>query len=118
MSLNTHKMAKSIARWIDDKRGEDIEVIDIHELTSLTEVFVIASANSDRQVQAIADYIEDNAEEEGLELIHREGRRNGRWILLDYNNIVVHLFHKEERSFYNIERLWSDGKRIILEDKE
>lgn len=107
-----NELLRDIKEWISDKNGMDTEVIDVSDLTSLTDVFVITSGTSDRNVQAIADYIEDEAAKIGVSLSHKEGRQGGRWILLDFDNIVVHVFHKEEREFYNLERLWSDGKRI------
>ena len=112
MKENTKGFAEQIAEWIDDKKGYDTDIIDVRELTSLADVFIITSSSSDRNVQAIADYIEEKAKDEGYTLLHKEGRQSGRWILLDYNNIIVHVFHHEERQFYNLERLWSDGKRL------
>jgi len=78
----------------------------------LADVFIIASGSSNRTVQAIAENIEYEATKLGILPIGREGRQEGRWILLDFNNIVVHLFHEEERNFYNLERLWEDGKKL------
>ncbi|MPW25922.1 ribosome silencing factor [Alkalibaculum sp. M08DMB] len=112
MDLNTKEFANLIKDWIEDKKGFDTEVIDVSELTSLAEVFVIASGSSDRNVQAIADFIEIQAKEMEYPILNKEGRQGGRWILLDFNNIIVHVFHQEEREFYNLERLWSDGKKL------
>ncbi len=112
MDLKIEEFVESIKKWIDDKQGFDIEAIDVKGLTSLADVFIIASGSSDRTVQAIADNIEDNAAKLGIEPVGREGRQEGRWILLDYNHIVIHIFHQEERNFYNLERLWSDGRKL------
>ncbi|MFZ7121255.1 MAG: ribosome silencing factor [Eubacteriaceae bacterium] len=112
MVFNTKEIAKKVSEWIDDKKGYNTEIIDVSELTSLTDIFIITSGSSDRNVQSIADNIEEKAKEEGIIIHHKEGRQGGRWILLDINYIVVHIFHEEERAFYNLERLWSDGKKI------
>lgn len=112
MDPKTAEFVELIKKCIDDKQGFDIEAIDVKGLTSLADVFIIASGSSDRTVQAIADNIEDTAAKLGIEPIGREGRQGGRWILLDYNQVVVHIFHQEERAFYNLERLWSDGRKL------
>lgn len=112
MDQKTAEFVELVKKSIEDKQGFDIEAIDVKDLTSLADVFVIASGSSDRTVQAIADNIEDNATKLGIEPIGREGRQGGRWILLDYNQVVIHIFHQEERNFYNLERLWSDGRKV------
>ncbi|MFZ7130819.1 MAG: ribosome silencing factor [Eubacteriales bacterium] len=112
MTAETENIINHMKEWISDKKGMDTEAIDVSGLTSLTDVFVITSGSSDKNVQAIADHVEEEAENLGVSLLHKEGRQNGRWILLDFNHIVVHVFHQEEREFYHLERLWSDGKRI------
>jgi len=110
MDLETTEFVNVIKEWIDDKQGVNTEVIDVSDITSLADVFIITSGSSDRAVQAIADNIEEKAKEIGHIIVHKEGRQGGRWILLDFNNIIVHVFHQEEREFYNLERLWKDGK--------
>lgn len=112
MDLKTTEFVNQLKEWIDDKNGINTDVIEVTGLTSLADVFIITSGSSDRNVQAIADYIEEQAKEIGHIMLHKEGRQGGRWILLDFNNIIIHVFHQEEREFYNLERLWSDGKRI------
>ena len=112
MDNKTTEFVNIIKEWIDDKKGMNTDVIDVSSLTSLADVFIITSGSSDRGVQAIADHIEEEAKEIGQTLLHKEGRQSGRWILLDFNNIIIHVFHQEEREFYNLEKLWSDGKKL------
>ncbi len=112
MSEATFEIANKIARWIDEKKGKDIHILDISKLTTLSDCFILASGSSTMQVQSIADFVEEKAEEEGLELLRKEGYRNGRWILMDYNSVIVHIFHEEEREFYKLERLWQDANNI------
>ena len=86
----------------------DIQVLDIQEMSGIAEYFVIVSGNSSTQVSAIADEVEDKMAESGFEPTNKEGRNSMRWILLDFDDIIVHVFHKDEREYYNIERLWSN----------
>jgi ribosome-associated protein len=88
--------------------------IDVSEQLALTDVFVIVSASTDRQVGAIVDEVEDQLREKGAKPIRREGERDGRWVLLDFGDIVVHVQHDEEREFYELERLWKDCPEIDL----
>jgi ribosome-associated protein len=114
--LELDKKLSIITKACEDKKGIDIKVLNIGKLTPIADYFVIASGNSSSQVQAIADEVESKILEAGNEEeVSKEGYRGGRWILLDFNDIVVHVFHKEERDFYNLERLWSDnGERDKL----
>lgn len=105
-----------IVKACDDKKGFDVKILDLRELTSITDYFVIVSGNSTTQVMAIADEVEEKMYEKGYKLIGKEGYREARWILLDYGNIVVHIFHKDERDFYNLERVWADSQELIIED--
>jgi ribosome-associated protein len=110
---NTQKV-EQIIEWIEEKNGQDTEAIDVKELTAVTDYFIITSGNSERQVKAIAEYLDEKASnpETSMKLLGIEGKKEGRWILLDFGDIVVHVFHHEEREFYNIERLWRDGTTI------
>lgn len=97
-----------ISKAIDDKGGTDIESIDISKMTTIADYFVIASGNSSTQVKAIVDEIENKMFLAGYEEIYnKEGYNSGRWILLDLGDVIAHIFHKEEREFYNLERLWT-----------
>lgn len=105
-----------IVNACNDKKGFDIKVLDLRELTTITDYFVIVSGNSTTQVTAIADEIQKKMDEAGYEMIGIEGYREARWILLDYGSVVVHVFHKEERDFYNLEKVWADSKELVLDD--
>lgn len=107
-------LALEIGTMIDDKKGEDIRVLDIQGLSPLADYFVIASGNSDRQVSAICSHVEDELTKRGIEPKHIEGQREGRWVILDYADIIVHIFHHEERDYYKIERIWSDAKNLQI----
>ena len=108
------ELAKTAALAADDKLATTIAGIDVSEQLALTDVFVIVSASTDRQVGAIVDEVEDQLREKGAKPIRREGERDGRWVLLDFGDIVVHVQHDEEREFYELERLWKDCPEIDL----
>jgi ribosome-associated protein len=97
-----------------DKLAERITAFDVSEQLAITDAFVLCSAPNDRQVRAIVDEIEDRLREEGAKTIRREGHQEGRWVLLDYGEIVVHVQHDEEREFYALERLWRDCPVVEL----
>ena len=102
------------ARAASDKLATDILAFDVSEQLAITDAFLLASASNDRQAKAIVDEIEDRLREAGAKPIRREGHREGRWVLLDYGDIVVHVQHEEERAFYALERLWRDCPAIKL----
>ena len=109
-------LAKRIAELMISKKAIDIVILDLKKLTSATDYFVICSADSDTQVKAIADSVQNGMESLGERVWHQEGYHALRWIVLDYVDVVVHVFHKEERSFYNLDRLWGDAKRTEVQD--
>lgn len=108
-------LAAIAARAADDKLATDVVVLDVSEQLVLTEAFVIASAGNERQVNAIVEEVEDQLREAGVKPTRREGAREGRWALLDFLDIVVHVFHEEEREYYALEKLWKDCPRIEVE---
>lgn len=112
-------IVKTAVKAIDSKKGENIEVIGIEDLTIIADYFVIATGTSSTQVKALADEVEYKLSLEGAEPHHIEGR-NTPWVCLDYNSVVVHIFYKDQRDFYRLERLWEDGRKIdtsnFLED--
>lgn len=108
-------LVHAIVKSIDDKLGEDIVVLDISKITSICDYFIIASAPSSRQVKSIADEVQDKLTLMGVEPSHVEGYQGARWILLDYRDVVVHIFHEEDRAFYNIERIWRDGELVDID---
>lgn len=97
-----------------DKKAEDIVAIDVSDQLAITDIFLLCSANSDRQVKAVVDAVEEALDAVDVDPVRREGERSGRWVLLDYLDFVVHVQHTEERSFYGLERLWKDCPTIPL----
>lgn len=108
MSLD---IVKKIVKALDDKKGNDIQIIKIEELTIVADYFVICTANSNTHVRSLADEVEYQLEEAGIKADHIEGRATG-WVLLEYRGVVVHIFLEEARNYYNLERLWEDAKKI------
>ena len=107
-------LAKVAALAAEEKIAQDVQAIDVSEQLALTDIFVIASASNERQVGAIVDEIEDRLRDYGCKPIRREGQREGRWVLIDFGDIVVHVQHEDEREFYQLERLWKDCPEIDL----
>ena len=103
------------AQAAHDKLAEQVLAFDVSEQLAITDAFVLASATNERAVGAIVDEVEDKLREAGAKPIRREGQREGRWVLLDYGEIVVHVQHEEERAFYALERLWNDCPSISLD---
>jgi len=99
----------------DAKQGEDLVGLDVSGPLPLTDIFFLASGRNERNVQAIAGEIEDKLLEVGVKALRREGRAEGRWILLDFGDLVAHVFHEEDRTYYSLERLWKDCPAIPLE---
>jgi ribosome-associated protein len=111
----TRELAMLAMTAADDKKGEGIITLDVAELLVVTEYFVIATGRTNIQVRAIADEVEERLRDEGgVKPIGREGEGENKWVLLDYGDLVVHVFQPEERDFYRLERLWSDAPRIEL----
>ncbi|MAO81015.1 ribosome silencing factor [uncultured Nocardioides sp.] len=108
------ELVTTAARAGGEKKGEQIVAFDVSEQLAITDAFLIISASNERQVGAIVDAVEDALREVGAKPIRREGQRDGRWVLLDYGDIVVHVQHEEERAFYALERLWRDCPAITL----
>lgn len=108
-------IARTAARAASDKLADDIVAIDVSERLAITDVFLIASASNERQVNAIVDGVEEELAKSGLKPVRREGRSEGRWVLLDYATVVVHVQHEEDRVFYALERLWKDCPAVDLQ---
>jgi ribosome-associated protein len=102
------ELARTAAQAAADKLATDIVLIDVSERLAITDLFVIATGSNERQVEAIVDSVEEKLRLAGAKPVRREGHRDGRWVLLDYVDIVVHIQHAEERVFYALERLWKD----------
>ena len=99
---------------LEDKKGESVTVIDISDISVMADYFIIANGNSDSQVNALIESVQEKMEKAGYSIKQQEGGRNGSWILLDYGDVIVHIFDKENRSFYNLERIWNDGKIVEM----
>ncbi len=111
-------VALAAARAAAEKQGERIAVLDVRELIVITDYFVIASASSERQARTIVDEVERSLRGLGVKPLRREGESEGIWVLLDYVDVVVHVFREEERDFYDLERLWGDAPRVEWESTE
>ena len=110
------ELVRTAAQAASDKLADDIIAFDVSEQLIITDAFLLCSAPNDRQVKSIVDEIEDKLREGGAGQARREGERDGRWVLIDYDEIVVHVQHSEERAFYALERLWRDCPLITLPD--
>ena len=110
------EMAKLACKALDEKKGLDIKVIDIHEVSVLSDYFVIASGSNENQVQAMMDNVEEVLGKAGYEPKQIEGGRASSWVLMDYGDLIVHIFDEENRLFYDLERIWRDGKTVDSEE--
>ncbi|MDY4696434.1 ribosome silencing factor [Selenomonas sp. WCA-380-WT-3B 3/] len=114
--MTEQEMSKAICKAASDKKARDIVVMDMQGLMSSTDYFVICSANTATQVRAIADNIEEKLAEQGAAFLHKEGYREGEWVLMDYGDVIAHIFMQEAREYYALERLWGDAKLTPYED--
>ena len=109
--MEPYDIIKTAAAALDDKKAQDIEAIQVRDLTILADYFLVASGSSSTQVKALADEVETKLSERGIEPHHIEGRATS-WILLDYGTVIVHVFHAEARAFYHLDKMWSQGKKV------
>lgn len=116
VTADSREMAIAAARTAADKKASDILVLDMREVTPITDYFVICSGSNDRQVARIKEAVEERLREMGDKASRREGEKYRRWILLDYIDLVVHIFLQEERDFYELERLWKDAPLVRWEE--
>ena len=110
------KMTLLAVEALEDKKAEDITIIDISEVSVLADYFIIADGNNKNQVQAMVDNVQEELFKAGYEMKQMEGYREGNWILLDFGDIIIHIFDKENRLFYDLERIWKDGKEVSIEE--
>lgn len=108
-------MAKAAYKALDDKQGLNIKVLDISGVSTIADYFVIASGSNENQVKALVDNTEQEMAKLGCEIRQVEGYNTANWILLDYNDIIIHVFNQQDRLFYDLERIWRDGKEIEIE---
>lgn len=112
------RMAIIAYNALTDKKGEDVRVIQITEIASFADYFIIADGNNPSQISALVENVEEKMSEAGFEPKRIEGVRNSNWVLMDYGDIIVHIFSKEDRLFYDLERIWKDGKELTESDLE
>ena len=112
------EMAVAAYHALEEKKGEDIRIIEIAGVSTIADYFIISNGTNDSQVQALADNVEEELYKLGYIPKQIEGIRNKSWILMDYGDIVIHIFSKEDRVFYDLERIWKDGKTLLPEDLE
>ena len=116
MSLSAVEMTKTAVECLKEKKAENIQIIDISSVSSLGDYFIIANGTNRNQIQALSDNIQERLGKEGVHPKQVEGYNNANWVLLDYRDIIVHIFDKESRSFYDLERIWRDG--VIVQEDE
>lgn len=109
-----HQMIKNAVEGLEDKKGEDIKIIDISEVSPISDYFILASGSNRSQIQAMADSVAEKMHKSGFPMKQMEGYDSANWILMDFIDIVVHIFDRESRNFYDLERIWKDGKLIEL----
>lgn len=111
--MQDQKTVLRLASLLYDRKAQDIAALSVSHLTVLCDYMVIASGRTNNQVSSLADNVDEMMAKEGFALRRSEGRREGRWVILDYGHIIVHLFHRDERAFYGLDRLWSDGTNSL-----
>ncbi len=114
--MTTLQQAKETAKILSEKKGLDIKVIEISDVSVIADYMIIATGNSSTHVKALADEVEEQLDDMGISVSHVEGYRSNSWILLDYIDIIVHVFSNEAREYYDLERLWEDGTDIDVSD--
>ena len=114
--MTTLQQAKETAKILSEKKGLDIKVIEISDVSVIADYMVIATGNSSTHVKALADEVEEQLDDMGISVSHIEGYRSNSWILLDYIDIIVHVFSNEAREYYDLERLWEDGTDVDISD--
>ena len=112
--MNSLEKAKIIGELIDSKKGEDVSVLKVAGITSITDYYVIATAKNTMHAKSLCDEIEEKLKKDGVTVKNIEGYQSAMWILMDYDNVIVHIFYEETRKFYDLERLWMDAERIEI----
>ena len=114
--MTSKELAKIAYNALDDKKGVNITIIDISEISIIADYFIIAGGTNENQVKALAGNVEDEFAKAGLSPKHEEGYTNANWILIDYEDVIVHVFNEDDRLFYDLERIWRDGKIVNVEE--
>lgn len=110
--MDNKALSLEIYKALDDIKGHDIKILDVRELTSISDYFVIATGTSSKHTSSLAESVEDTLSELGFEPSHKEGHRQGEWVLMDYLDVIVHVFTEDARAFYNLEKMWQEAKVI------
>ncbi len=116
--MDAHELARNAANAALDKKAEDITIFDLRETSSIADFFVICTGHTDIHVKAIYKEVREQLLEMGARPFHKEGVPQGRWILLDYSDVIIHIFQPEVREFYGLERLWGDAESEVIKDEE
>lgn len=112
--MDSFEMVKCAVKALEDKKAEDIRILDIREVSILADYFIIANGTNNNQIQALVDNVQEELHKAGCTLKSMEGYRTASWVLLDYTDVIIHVFSKEERMFYDLEHIWRDGKPIDI----
>ena len=112
--MNSIEIARLAIRALEDKKAEEIKTIDISEVSVIADYFIIANGTNRSQIQALSDHVEETLGKAGVPLRQIEGYQNANWVLLDFHDVIIHIFDKENRLFYDLERIWRDGKVIDI----
>jgi ribosome-associated protein len=113
--MNVKELMELVVKTVDDKRAENIAVLDMEGISLVADYFVICHGNSEKQVQAISKELKDIALENDIQLRRMEGYDHARWVLIDLGNVVVHVFHRDDRNYYNLEKLWGDANSVDVD---
>ncbi|GAC1430570.1 MAG: ribosome silencing factor [Ktedonobacteraceae bacterium] len=113
IQLEPAQLAKAAVDIASDKKASDILLLDIRDISTIADYFVICTGNNARQIQAIGDALNDDLKNQGAHLLYREGGADTGWVLLDYGDIIIHVFAPKEREYYRLERLWSEAKTVV-----
>ena len=114
--MNSIEIARLAIRALEDKKAEEIKTIDISEVSVIADYFIIANGTNRSQIQALSDHVEETLGKAGVPLRQIEGYQNANWVLLDFHDVIIHIFDKENRLFYDLERIWRDGKQIDTDE--
>ena len=114
--MNTAELCKIAVEALEDRKAEDVKVIDIREISPIADYFIIANGTNQNQIQAMRDAADEALYKADLTVKQVEGNQNSTWILMDYGDIIIHIFSKEDRLFYDLERVWRDGKEIDVKE--
>ena len=114
--MTSSEYCKIAVKSLEDKKAEDVKVIDIREISPIADFFIIADGMNQNQIQAMRDAVDEALYKADLKVRQVEGNQSSTWILMDYNDIIIHIFSKEDRLFYDLERIWKDGKEISVDE--